>query len=127
MAKWQRYSLDFKRRAVAQMARCDSIVALARELKLHPSLLYIWKHQLDGTPGRGRNDLSQHRARSVEKLLREENRLLKEALGQRVLEVDFFADALRSLKEQRHTSAASAGRPSTAPSKGGVKKRRKAD
>jgi len=126
MAKWQRYSLDFKRRAVAQMAKCDNVVTLARELKVHPSLLYIWKDQLQGTPGPRRADLSQNRSTSVEKQLREENRLLKEALGQKTMELDFFADALRGLKEQRRKSDEAGERPFTMPSKDGARSRRKA-
>src|SRR6266540_1167526 len=94
MAKWKRHSLDFKRRVVERMRTCKDVTALARELKLDRGLLYTWKRQLEGRPEKRRADLSQTREANSEQKLREENRLLKEALGQKVLEADFFAAAL---------------------------------
>jgi transposase-like protein len=127
MAKWKHYDLNFKRRTVARMAKCESITALAQELKIHRSVLYIWRRQLEGTPGPRRADLSQARTRSVEKKLREENRLLKETLGEKVLEADFFVDALRSLEEQRRKSAVSGVTLCTLPSNDGAENGRKAN
>ena len=124
MAKWARHSLDFKRRAVAQMAKCESVKALAKELKVDRSLLYTWKAQLEGRPKSGRADLSQTEGSAREKALWEENRLLKETLGVRSLEIDFFADALRRIEEQRQQNTIVGGTVSTRPSGRGTKKRK---
>ena len=124
MAKWKRYSLDFKRRAVAQMAECKDITALARKLKLHRAVLYTWRRQLEGRPEKRRADLSGTRQSSREEQLQQENRLLKEALGQKVLEVDFFAAALRRVEEQRRNSTVSGGKASTPKSGRGASGRK---
>jgi transposase len=107
MAKRQRYDLDFKRRAVARMHKCDNVVQLADELKVDRSLLYQWRQQLEGRPATTRADLSEARVSTEERRLLAENRRLKEALGEKALEADFFAGALRRLEEQRQSSTAS--------------------
>lgn len=124
MAKWARYSLDFKKRAVARMAKCDNIRGLATELKVHHSMLYIWKAQLEGRPQNRRADLSQAESSAREKQLVEENRLLKEALGAKALENDFFADALRRIAEQRPKSTAGGETVCPPPSRRGASRRK---
>jgi Transposase len=119
MTKWKPYSLDFKRRAVERMRKCDNVAALARELHLPRNLLYIWKHQLEGRPDPRRADLSQNTQTRTEQKLREENRLLKEALGEKSLEADFFAGALRRIKEQRQNNTVSGATASTPKSASG--------
>jgi transposase-like protein len=116
MAKWKRYSLDFKRRAVEQMRKCAGVKALARKLKLARSLLYTWKYQLEGRPEKRRADLGQTRESTAEQQLQAENRLLKEAWGQRALEADFFAAALRRVEGQRRKSTTSGVLASTSKS-----------
>src|SRR5262252_3439727 len=101
MAKWQRHSLDFKRQALAQ------------ELGIDRTLLYVWRWQLQGRQAANRADLSQSRQSAGEKKLREENRRLKEALGEKALEADFFVGALRRIEEQRRNSTESGERTST--------------
>jgi transposase-like protein len=107
MAKWPHRDLDFKRRVVARMRTSKNIAGLARELGIDRSLLYQWKLQLAGRPQPRRADLSQSRESAAEKKLREENRRLKEALGEKALEADFFASALRRIEEQRRKNTAS--------------------
>jgi hypothetical protein len=124
MAKWKRHNLDFKKRVVERMRTCENVKALARELKLPRSLLYIWKAQLEGRPERRRADLSQTPESGAEQKLHEENRLLKEALGQKALEADFFAAALRRIEEQRRKSTASGGTASTSKSDSGASGRK---
>jgi transposase-like protein len=123
MAKWTRYSLDFKRRVVRRMERCEDVAALARELKLHRSLLYRWRAQLHGRPEKHRADLSVNRQTRAEQKLQEENRLLKEALGEKALEVDFFAAALRRIEEQRQNSGSSGEIASTPKSGRGAERK----
>lgn len=119
MAKWKRHSLDFKRRAVERMRTCESVKALARELKLPRSLLYHWKAQLEGHAGPARVDGRQTPESSAEQRLREENRRLKEALGEKTLEADFFAAALRRIEEERRKNTDSGGKASTPKSGNG--------
>lgn len=124
MAKWKRQTLDFKRRVVERMRACEDVSALARELKLDRSLLYTWKRQLEGRPEKRRADLSRTQASSAEQKLREENRLLKEALGEKALEADFFAAALRKVEGQRRKSTASGATASTSKSARGASRRK---
>jgi transposase-like protein len=124
MAKWKPRDLDFKRRAIERMRTCDDVAALARELKIHRSMLYTWKRQMEGRPEKHRADLSQTHETSTEQRLREENRLLKETLGQKVLETDFFAGALRRIEEQRRKSTLSGGIASTSKSGRGASGRK---
>jgi hypothetical protein len=126
MTKWKPYSIDFKRRAVERMRKCDNVTELARELGLPRNLLYIWKHQLEGRPDPHRADLSQSTQTRTEQKLREENRLLKEALGEKSMEADFFAGALRRIKEQRQNNTVSGATASTPKSATG-RNRRKAN
>jgi transposase-like protein len=53
MAKWQVYDVAFKRRVVARMEKCDNVAALAQELNLHRSVLYIWRLNWKATPEPG--------------------------------------------------------------------------
>jgi transposase-like protein len=126
MAKWREHSLDFKQRVVEQMRRCENISELAEELKLDRGLMYTWKRQLEGRPEARRADLSQSSQTATEKKLRAEIRLLKEALGEKSLEVDFFAGALRRIEEQRRQNSAS-GEPASTPKSERGRNRRKAN
>ena len=125
MTKWKTYDLDFKRRAVEQMGGSKDITALAGELKISRGTLYVWKRQLEGQPERRRADLSVSSQTKVERKLREENRLLKEALGQKALEADFFAAALRRVKGP-HRSSAAGGAKRSMPKSGVGPSERKA-
>jgi transposase-like protein len=126
MAKWKEHSLEFKRRAVAKMLRCKDVSALAEKLGINRSLLYQWRYQLEGRPGKKRANLSGMRPTGREKQLQQENQLLKEALGEKVLEADFFAAALRRIEEQRRKSTVS-GETISTPKSGRGASRRKAD
>jgi transposase-like protein len=126
MAKWKEHSLEFKRRAVAKMLRCKDVSALAEKLGINRSLLYQWRYQLEGRPGKKRANLSGMRPTGREKQLQQENQLLKEALGEKVLEANFFAAALRRIEEQRRKSTVS-GETISTPKSGRGASRRKAD
>jgi transposase-like protein len=119
MAKWRRHSVEFKRQAVERMRTSDNIEKLARELEIQRKLLYAWKYQLEGRGEPGRADLSQSGEGREERRLREENRRLKEALGEKTLEVDFFKGALRRIKEGRGSNTGSGASASMGRSKSG--------
>jgi transposase-like protein len=126
MAKWNAYDLEFRRRAVEQMKTCDDVTALAGELKVGRTTLYDWKRQFAGRPRPRRLDLSSIQQSEAERKLLAENRLLKEALGQKTLEADFFAGALRRIEERRRNSSSS-GETASMPRSGRGRKRRKAN
>ena len=116
MAKWRRHSLEFKRQAVERMKACENIHELARELKLERKLLYTWKYQFEGRPEPRHANLSEGAEEHKDKQHREEVAKLKAALAEKVLENDFFRDALRRVKERRQSNEVSGGTASTTPS-----------
>ena len=119
MAKWRRHSVEFKKKAVERMRKCDNIEALARELKIERKLLYTWKWQFEGRPEPRHANLSESAEQRKESKLREENQRLKEALADKSLELDFFKGALRRIKEGRRNSTVSGAPASTPKSKRG--------
>ena len=70
----RRHSAEFKASAVEQRKRCDNIVALSRELKVHGRMRYRWKT-------------------AAEAALEAEIARLKIALADPALELDFFRGA----------------------------------
>jgi hypothetical protein len=52
---------------------------------------------------------------------KQENQRLKEALGQKTLEIDFFKGALRRIKETRQNNTVTGGTASTPKSERGAK------
>ena len=126
MGKWRRHSLEFKRQAVERMRDCENIHELARELDVERKLLYTWKWQFEGRPEKDHaNYLGRAAAGTVEDRLRREIRDLKEALGQKAAEADFFVAALRRVKRDRLSRPSSGDPASTAKSERG--RGRKAD
>ena len=116
MAKWRRHSLEFKRQAVERMKTCENIHELARELKLERKLLYTWKYQFEGWPEPRHANLSESAEERKDKQLRDEIAKLKTALAEKVLENDFFKDALQRVQERRQLNTVSGGTASTTPS-----------
>jgi hypothetical protein len=70
-------------------------------------LLYTWKNRLLGSPEPRQANLALQPAEREAGKLREENQRLKEALGEKALEADFFRSALRRIKEGRPNNTAS--------------------
>jgi transposase-like protein len=115
MGRWRRHSREFKQQAVEKMKTSDNIHELARELQVERKLLYTWKYQFEGRPERNHaNYLGQPAPDTVETRLRRENRELKEALGTKAAEADFFAGALRRVNRDRQASGTS-GEPASTP------------
>jgi transposase-like protein len=100
MGKWRRHSREFKREAVERMKTSANIHELARELQVERKLLYSWKYQFEGRPEKNHSNYAGRTAdETVENRLRRENKELKEALGQKAAELDFFAAALRRVNQ----------------------------
>ena len=126
MGKWRRHSLEFKRQAVERMRGCENIHELARELGIERKLLYTWKGQFEGRPEKNHaNYADEPVVEATEVRLRREIRELKESLGQKAAELDFFAAALRRVQGDRQ-SKESNGEPASTP-KSGRRGRRKAN
>ncbi len=123
MARWRRHTREFKRQAVERMKRCDNILQLARDLDIESKLLYTWKYQFEGRPEPRHADYMDTPEETVEKKLRREIEQLKQALGERQLEMDFFRGALRRIEEGRRQSTTT-GDPVSTPKSGSRRKRK---
>jgi transposase-like protein len=121
MAKWRRYTVEFKRQVVERMKTCENIHALARELKIQRKLLYTWKYQFEGHPEPRHANLGTTAEDRRDKQLRDEITKLKSALAEKVLETDFFKDALLRVQAGRQASTAPGGTASATPSSRGRK------
>ena len=123
--KWERRSAAFKESALERMKRGENVRALARELGVPRSLLYWWRKQAEGrlkpAEPRAAEDPRDRRVGELEKKVGE----LEGVIGQKTLELDFFAGALRRIKETRQKRSSSGATASTPKSAGGCN--RKAD
>ena len=124
MGTWRRHSREFKQQAVERMKRCENIHALAKELGVERKLLYTWKYQFEGRPEKNHASYGEAAENTVEIRLRKENQELKQALGTKAAELDFFVGALRRVR-QLSTTAEPGERPSMP--KSGRKHNRKDD
>ena len=121
--KCERRPATFKQMAVERMKE-GHIRELAKELGVPVSGLYRWKQLAEGraVPGAdAAEDPRERRVRELEKKVKE----LEGVIGQKSLELDFFAGALRRTKESRQQRSSSGGTTSTRKCAGGWK--RKAD
>jgi transposase len=103
------------------MKTCKNIHALARELKIQRKLLYTWKYQFEGRPEPRHANLAKTAEERKDKQLRDEITKLKSALAEKTLENDFFACALRRVKERRQQNVETGGSASTTSSSRGRK------
>jgi transposase-like protein len=118
MGNWRRHSREFKQQVVERMKTSDNLHELARELKIERKLMYTWKYQFEGRPEKNHaNYLGKPAPDTVEVRLRRENKDLKEALGQKAAELDFFGAALRRVKQDRQGKDEN-GDPASTPKSG---------
>jgi len=113
--RWSKYSPEFKRRAVDRIVAGESPTAVARELGIRCKFLYAWKAA--GKGSRGAPTVPEKvdgdpREREIARL---QGRIgeLERLAGRQSAELDFFAAALRSVKETRRKSGAHSGEEST--------------
>jgi transposase len=125
MGNWRRHSREFKQQVVERMKTSDNIHELARELGIERKLMYTWKYQFEGRPEKNHADYGGAAPDAVEVRLRRENKELKEALGEKAAEVDFFVAALRRVKQDQATNGPD-GDPASTP-KSGRRSQRKAN
>src|SRR5579863_2385726 len=118
MGTWRRHSREFKLSVVERMKTSDNIHELARELKLERKLMYTWKYQFEGRPEKNNSSyLGTAPPDTVETRLRREIKELKESLGEKAAEIDFFAAALRRVKADRQSKSGN-GEPASTPKSG---------
>lgn len=112
------FTEEFKRQAVERMQSADSIGELARELQIRNWYLYRWAAALRGQPQKRTEPIggAPRKASEAEEALERENRQLREALGKRALEIEFFRGALRKIEARRQSSSGSGETASTSKS-----------
>ena len=117
--KWERFPAEFRQRALERMKTCPNVGILAKELGVSRQLLYWWKQQSEGRKESSRPDANEdpreRRIRELEKQVGE----LKGVIGQKTLEADFFAGALRRIEESRRKKEKTGATASTPKSAGG--------
>ena len=121
--KWERRSAAFKQKAVERMKE-GRVRQLAKELGVSVSMLYRWKERAEEAAApEGAEDPRDRRVRELEKKVRE----LERVIGQKSLELDFFAGALRRIRESRQQKSNSGGTASTQRSAGGWNRKAEAN
>jgi transposase-like protein len=121
--KWDRWSAEFRQRALEQMKTCRNVKVLAKELGVARQLLYLWKQQAErpkkaSEPG-ATEDPRDRRIRELENKVGD----LQGCIGQKTLELDFFAGALRRIEESRQRKGRSGATASTPKSAGGCNRK----
>lgn len=121
--KWDRWPAEFRQRALEQMKTCKSVKALAKELGVARQLLYLWKQQAEGRKAASEPDASEdtrdRRIRELEKKVGD----LQGCIGEKTLELDFFAGALRRIEESRQRKGKTGATASTPKSAGGCNRK----
>lgn len=121
--KWDRWPAEFRQRALERMKNCQNVKILAKELGVARQLLYLWKQQAEGRkrasePGAS-EDPRDRRMHELEKKVEE----LQGCIGQKTLELDFFAGALRRIEESRRKKGKTGATASTPKSAGGCNRK----
>src|ERR1700743_431407 len=125
MGNWRRHSREFKQQVVERMKTSDNIHELARELGIERKLMYTWKNQCEGRAEKNHADHRGSATDTAEARLRRENKELKEALGEKAAEGDFFVAALR-IGQRDGASDGPGGHRASTP-KSGPRSQRKAN
>ena len=133
------FSRSFKLMAVRRMEGGTNVSRLARELKVRPHMLYAWRDKVrahgpkglrnPGRPGRAELDRSsevtteearvQSAAGPPMDLAAARGRIaeLERKIGQQQVDLDFFRQALRQVRDARQPSGGRGGLGSTRSSK----------
>ena len=100
--------LAFREMALDRLRTCMHMGKLCKELGVSPSTLRKWRKQACA-----RNDGQPVTIQLPGETVEQENRRLKRALAEKVLEVDFLQGALQQVEARRHRNIASGARAST--------------
>ena len=120
--KWDRWPAEFRQRALEQMKTCQNVKVLAKELGVARQQLYLWKQQAEERKKAsepGSEDPRDLRIRELEKKVGD----LQGCVGQKTLELDFFAGALRRIEESHQRKGKTGATASTPKSAGGCNRK----
>ena len=110
---YRRYPVGMKQQVVGRMEAGENVKALARELGIDRTLLYVWKRKAAGRPyGSAAGELPDLRDQRIRELEAKVGQL-EGTLGRQVQEIDFFAAALRGIAALRLQKSGSGARGST--------------
>lgn len=116
---WRKYSPEFKQGAVDRLIKGESATGIATELGIRRKFLYAWKDAGWGTNGirRDRPPFEKADPRQ-QQIARQQQKIaeLERLTGQQAAELDFFAAALRNVKETRPNKDVISGLGSSARS-----------
>jgi transposase-like protein len=98
----------FREMALERLRTCMHIGKLCEELGVSQSTLRIWRKQMEA-----RHEAEPAAVQLPGETLEQENRRLKRALAEKVLEVDFLGGALQHVEARRRQNTASGERAST--------------
>ena len=106
-----RYSVEFRRWAVEQLQAGVAIGELAQRTGVHRTRLHRWKK--NPVHPDSRRNLRPAEEPPPELSLREELQQVKQALAEKVLELDFLKGALHKVEARRQRSGNSGAMTST--------------
>jgi len=98
----------FREMALERLRTCMHIGKLCEELGVSQSTLHSWRKQREA-----RHEAVPATVQVPGETLEQENRRLKRALAEKVLEVDFLEGALQHVEARRRRNIASGARAST--------------
>lgn len=119
---WKQVSEEVKQQALERMDQGESVGALAQQIGVHRTLLYVWRQLRElsregsSQTGEPENEIPQPRSlhRKIEQL--------EAVIGRKCLELDFFAAALRRVNQPSRTDGSGGKRSSTTRSGSGRRK-----
>ena len=121
--KWDRWPAEFRQRALERMKTCQNVKVLAKELGVARQQLYMWRQQAEGRKKASDPGASEDpRDRRIGELTKKVGEL-EGVIGQKTLELDFFAGALRRIEESRQKKGMSGETASTLKSASGCNRR----
>jgi len=94
--------------ALERLRTCMHIGRLCEELGVSPSTLKRWRKE-----AAARHDRAPVTGQPSGETVEQENRRLKQALAEKVLEVDFLEGALRNIEARRRQNTATGASAST--------------
>lgn len=98
----------FREMALERLRTCMHIGKLCEELGVSPTTLRKWRKE-----AAARHDRQPVTSQPLGETVEQENRRLKRALAEKVLEVDFLQGALQQIEARRRQNTASGARVST--------------
>lgn len=119
---WRQVSEEVKQQALERMDQGEPVGALAQEIGVHRTLLYVWRQLRElsraGSSPVGEPEDAIPQPRSLHKKIEQ----LEAVIGRKSLELDFFAAALRRVNQASRTDGSGGEQSSTRRSGSGRRK-----